>query len=39
MVTDFQRLRNVMWLKNDNGNYEPLCDFIDFTDTYEKEVC
>lgn len=39
MVTDFPRLRNVMWLKNNNGNYEPLCDFIDFTDTYEKEAC
>ena len=32
MVTDFPRLRNVMWLKNNNGNYEPLCDFTDFTD-------
>lgn len=32
MVTDFPRLRNVMWLKNDNGNYELLCDFTDFTD-------
>jgi len=32
MATDFPRLRNVMWLKNNNGNYEPLCDFTDFTD-------